>query len=133
MTVQHESNSLKLNSRIWSAFELRGRGSMAKEKSLLTAASPLSRILETRRFPLRGGLGRLQRPRSVSAFSLTGLASLTRALFGDHTKALQPKPAVSVELLAETPLISTDTLLRRTSVLAPSKTWSSFYPSKISL
>ncbi|RYP72245.1 hypothetical protein DL770_007989 [Monosporascus sp. CRB-9-2] len=60
---------------------------------------------------LQRGLGRLQRPRSISLFSFRGLSSLTRTLFGDHPKAMQPKVAVSVEILAETPLISTDTLL----------------------
>ncbi|RYP75945.1 hypothetical protein DL769_003711 [Monosporascus sp. CRB-8-3] len=62
--------------------------------------------------PPRRDLGRLQQPpRISSSFLFRPLASLTRILFGDHPKALQPKLAVGVELLAKAPLISTDTLL----------------------
>ncbi|RYO87774.1 hypothetical protein DL762_004064 [Monosporascus cannonballus] len=87
------------------------QGSLAQITATIHGPSS-SRILETRRFTpstksWKGSSGRA----SVSTFSLTGFASLIRTLFGDHTKALQPKLAVSVELLAETPLISTDTLL----------------------
>ncbi|RYP44188.1 hypothetical protein DL768_009336 [Monosporascus sp. mg162] len=88
---------------------------LAVHGRMLTHLTMMQVLVQDRRqrsaSSLRRGLGRLQRPRSISSFSFRGLSNLTRTLFGDHTRAMQPKLAVSVELLAETPLISTDTLL----------------------